>query len=209
MDMSYGTLTGPKSTAGSIRYWINYELIDVEGVVMDAQAYIYGGLRTREMKSVTPVTITGGASSAPLPTGFLEPLYFQLPNGDRILPADEADLLASRIPDENGDLPESDPTHFAIWDEAFQFDTVVAADTTASLLFYRRPPYLGRQTQTNFLTSRYPNLVRAACLMFAADGLQDDQEYGRWKQRADELIARANIEADLVARGRDYSASVR
>lgn len=210
MSLDYGTLTGPKSTNGSIRYWVNYELLDVEGIILDAQAYIYGALRSREMKSVTPVTIAAGASTAPLPTDFLEPLRLQLTaTGDALSPVDEAELLRQQTTGDDGQIAVEIPTQYAIWDEALQFDTQAPTSLGAQLLYYRRPRTLGRQNQTNFLTTRYPNLLRVACLMHAADGLQDDQEYGRWKQRADELIARANVEADLVARGRDYSVSVR
>jgi len=203
MAFDYGTLTGPKSTQGSIRSWVNYELIDVEGALLDAQAYIYGALRTREMRSVASVTLAEGANSAPLPPGFLEPIRMTDPDGMRVDPKDEADMLGLRT-DES-----AVPCYFGIWDELLQFDTKAPEDLTLQLLHHRRLPNLGRQNQTNFLTTRYPNMLRVACLMHAADGIQDDEQYARWKQRTDELIAKANVEADLAARGRDYSVEVR
>jgi hypothetical protein len=209
MAFDYGTLTGTKSAVGSIRSWVNYELIDVEGALLDAQAYIYGALRVREMRSLATVAIEAGAFSAPLPPGFLEAIKFQLPNGDEIQPKDEADLLELQMRDDDGELEESEPSAYAIWDEAFQFDAKSPFAYPARLLHHRRLPYLGRQNQTNFLTTRYPGLLRVACLMHAADGIQDDEQYARWKSRTDELIARANVEADLAMRGRDFTPSVR
>lgn len=203
MAFDYGTLTGPKSTQGSIRSWVNYELIDVEGALLDAQAYIYGALRTREMRSVAPVVLPAGAQDAPLPPGFLEPLKMTDPEGMTVDSKDEAELLRLRTDEAYV------PSYYGIWDERFQFDTKAPEDLALQLLHYRRLPYLGRQNQTNFLTTRYPNLLRVACLMHAADGIQDDAEYARWKQRTDELIAKANVEADLAARGRDYTVEVR
>jgi hypothetical protein len=204
MAFDYGTLTGPKSTQGSIRSWINYELIDVEGALLDAQAYIYGSLRTREMRSVASVALAEGAKTAPLPPGFLEPIKMTFADGQPLTPMDEAELMVLQ-----GNTDPYAPTYFGIWDEALQFDTASPEDVSLRLLFNRRLPYLGRQNQTNFLTTRYPNLIRSACLMFAADAIQDDAQYARWKQRTDEQISRANVEADLSMRGRDPSASVR
>jgi hypothetical protein len=209
MAFTYGTLTGPKSTQGSIRSWVNYELIDVEGALLDAQAYIYGSLRVREMRSMAPVTIAAGAVSAPLPDGFLEAISFRLPDGSRLTPRDEADILDRQFFDSEGVLEEGEPDCYGIWDEAFQFNLKTPAAIVARLLHNRRLPYLGRTNPTNFLTTRYPNLLRVACLMHAADGIQDDEQYARWKQRTDELIAKANVEADLGMRGRDFDSEVR
>lgn len=207
MGIDYGTLTGAKGQAGSIRAWINYELIDAEGVLLDAQAYIYGRLRTREMRSVAALTIPTGQASLALPDGFLDPIRFVYASGEEIEPVDEGELLVSRPKNDDGSFVTGMPLAYSIWDEALQFDLQADANYAAQLLFFKRPAWLSRLTPTNFLTSRYPNLLRVACLMHGADAMQDDGLAARWKQRTDELLAAAAIENDFALRGRIYSTS--
>lgn len=198
----YGTLTGAKSTPGSIRSWVNYELVDVEGALLDAQSYIYGALRAREMRASATVTISSAAVTAALPTGFLDPILFQHNDtGERIDPLTSEMLLSIRARDGSGNVFSGKPGAYSIWDELLQFDAKADATYSATLLFYQRPIYLGASNATNFLTTRYPSVLRAACLMAAADMMDDTEEYARFAQRADQLIARANVENDLVHRG--------
>ena len=207
--MQYGTLVGPKSEKGSIRSWVNYEPLDIEGVLLDSQAYLYGRLRVREMIASAPVALTQGDETAPLPDGFLDPLSFKLPNGLDILTKDPRELEDLRIYAEDGTLETDMPMAYSVFNELIQLQAKADAAYAARLLFYKRPALLGRTNQTNFLTNRYPNLLRACCLMHAADMMQDDAEYARWMQRTESLLASVGVEGDLMARGRDYSASVR
>jgi hypothetical protein len=202
--MDYGTLVGPKSKPGSIRAWVNYDPIDTEGVLLDAQAYIYGAYRGREMIASAPVTIAKDSLTAALPERYLDPLTFLHADGLKIEPKHEAQLLEMRAED-----APSQPFAWTVFDELIQFECPADQAYAAKLLFYRRPHYLGAQNPTNFLTTRYPNILRVACLMHAADQIQDDAEYARWKARTDELIVRAAIENEFGARGRDYEASAR
>jgi hypothetical protein len=201
--MNYGTLTGPKSVKGSVRSWVNYDPIDVEGVVLDAQAYIYGRVRVREMKASVPITFTQGSKTAPLPTDFLDPIKLVDADGIAVAPIDEAELLGRRS---TSAMP---PTEYSIFDELLQLTAPADATTAGTLLYFKRPANLSASNSSNFLTTRYSNLLRVACLMHAADQIQDDTEYARWKARADEIISAMSVETDLVARGRDYTASVR
>jgi hypothetical protein len=203
MAFEYGTLTGPKSTLGSIRSWVNYELVDVEGVLLDAQAYIYGALRTREMRATAAFSLALNDQTEPLPTGFLEPIKLIYSTGETIEPKEESELIVNR-----GEIQSGQPFEYAIYDELFQFEVKADAAYTGTILYWKRSTYLGAQNRTNFLTTRYPNLLRVACLMHAAD-MVADSEYERWKKRTDELIGRANVEADLARKGADYTVSVR
>jgi hypothetical protein len=210
MAFDYGTLTGPKSALGSIRSWINYDPLDVEGVLLDAQAYIYGAIRTREMIASAAVAITAGSETAPLPAGYLDPISFRIPSEMAVLsPRDPRDLEERRYYDANGVLDTQLPSAYSVFDELFQFDAKADADYVARAQFYKSPTALSRTNPSNFLCTRYPNLLRAAVLMHGADQMQDDAEYTRWKARTDELIGRVSVETDLMARGRDYDVSVR
>jgi hypothetical protein len=201
--MEYGTLIGAKSHAGSIKAWVNYALIDAEGILLDAQSYIYGSLRTREMRAGATVAIAEGASTADLPARFLDPIDFtHQDTGEPIPLFDERTVQRARSYS-SGVLDEGRPEIYGIWNELLQFDVKADAAYTANMLFYQRPAYLssGAGKSTNFLTTRYPSLLRSACLMFAADHRSNSEEYSRWQQRTDALIQRANVEADLARRG--------
>jgi hypothetical protein len=52
------------------------------------------------------------------------------------------------------------PAAWSIWDEKIQFDEAFSAQTICRLGFYRSLPLLSATNETNFLTSRYPNLLR-------------------------------------------------
>jgi hypothetical protein len=201
--MEYGTLVGAKGERGSLRSWINYSLIDAEGCLLDAQSYIYGSLRTREMRAGANVAIADNASTAPLPSRFLDPIDFTyLDTGETIDLLDERTVQRARVYSDSV-LQEGRPEIYGVWNELIQLDCASDAAYTAHMLFYQRPEYLGSAAgkSTNFLTTRYPSLLRSACLMFAADHRSNSEEYSRWQQRTDALIQRANVEADLARRG--------
>jgi len=206
--MDYGTLIAGKDTAGSIRSWINYGLIDAEGVLLDAQSYIFGGLRVREMQAEATVTIAEDDTFVALPERFLDPitLVFKDGNGEIGLITPQA-LHRLRQYEEDGSLSADRPLAYSIFDEKLQFAVKADADYSASYLFYRRPELLGPQTarKTNFLTTRYPALVRSACIAFAADYRDDTERYTRAIQRTNALISAANVEADLTLRGATLS----
>jgi hypothetical protein len=203
--MEYGTLIASKETAGSIRSWINYGLIDAEGALLDAQSYIYGLLRVREMQAETELAIAQGASFVALPARFLDPLAVLYKDGyGEIVQKSPQAVQRNRIWTEAGGTLEADrPLEYGIWDERLNFPVQSDDDYTASMLFYRRPEYLGPglSKSTNFLTTRYPALLRRACIMFAADYRDDNDRYTRSKQQLDQMIASANAENEFVRRG--------
>jgi hypothetical protein len=93
------------------------------------------------------------------------------------------------------------PRRWAIWDENIQFDGAFATQTNLRLLYYRQPTLLSNTNQTNFLTNRYPNLMRTACDAAAADFMKDDGEYQKCVQRLQMLIQRVQQADDLQYRG--------
>lgn len=97
----------------------------------------------------------------------------------------------------DGQLTVGTPTQVAVFAERFQFDC--KADTTRvfELVYFQKPPLLSVATPTNFLTVRYPNIVRVACQAGAASFMKDAEEF---QARAMELLAlcnNANAESDL------------
>lgn len=202
MTFDYTSLVASKNTPGSIRAWLNYDLIDPDSCLLDAQAHIYTILRCREMRSSANVSITLGASTAALPAQFLDPTSLVFADtGDEIIPTSENVLQKLRPWNTDGTIQSGRAERYSIWDEAFQFDTSSDAAYTAKLLFYKRPDFLSGANLTNFLTTRYPNLLRSACLMMAADYASDEEAYARWEKRTAETIAAINVTDDYAWRG--------
>lgn len=203
MAMNYTDLIAAKTNTGSVKYWINYDPVPVEAVIEDAEAFIYSRLRVREMRASTTLSLASGDSTEALPTGFLDPISMVDKNpGTPIVQVEEGRLLELRSYDETTGLMTSGvPGRYAIFDEVFNFDVRADAARSLVLVYYKRPTALGASNATNWLTTRYPNLLRAAILAHAADFRQDDGNYKRWMERAAALITAANAESDLSRRG--------
>lgn len=95
-------------------------------------------------------------------------------------------------------------TRWAIWDEEMKFDTAFDQAAVCKLLYFRQPLLLSATNQTNFLTVRYPNLLRVACLAAAAQYMKDDTEYSKNVQALTGLIGSIAAADDLSYRGATF-----
>lgn len=93
------------------------------------------------------------------------------------------------------------PRWFGIWDEAIHFDGSMPQAYTMQLLYYRSLPLLSSTNQTNFLTNRYPHLMRSACQGAAADFMKDSGEYQKCLTRLQAIIQDIRVENDGQYRG--------
>lgn len=93
------------------------------------------------------------------------------------------------------------PYYFAIWDEALHFEGAFTQACNAQMLYYKSLPLLSASNQSNFLTNRYPQLVRTACQMSAADFMKDDIEYQKCDTRLQRIIQTIMAENDGQYRG--------
>lgn len=94
------------------------------------------------------------------------------------------------------------PAWFGIWNERIYFDTAFAQACLCKLQYYRKLPLLAvSSNETNFLTDRYPHLMRTACTTSAADFMKDDSEYNKGLTRLTALVQRINVENDGFLRG--------
>ena len=69
------------------------------------------------------------------------------------------------------------PSRWAVFDGKVQFDVALDTPMAAKLLYYRSPTLLSATNLTNWVTDRYPKLLRVACMAAAAEYMKDDQEY--------------------------------
>lgn len=96
------------------------------------------------------------------------------------------------------------PSRFSVWDEKVKFDTAFDTLSTCQMLYFRSPKLLASDNQSNWLTNRYPKLLRAACMAAAADFMKDDTEYAKHLQVLQSLVERTGVEGDLMYRGMQF-----
>lgn len=202
--MDYNTLIAAKTTPGSIKAWVRYTEIDPPLVLSDAQSYIYQRMRVREMRAITSGSIILGAESLVMPTDFLDPVVLQIRYPQTVIkPINEKALLIERRTYDDVGLIEGMPMHYALIGASGYFDYKSDALYTYDLIYFKSPLPLGPSNQTNFLTDRYPVILRHACVGFAAMMEKDSDEAGLSLKLADALIDDAKAQDDLSRRGQE------
>lgn len=98
------------------------------------------------------------------------------------------------------------PYYFGIYNEQLKFDQAFFQATGCRLSFYQSLPLLSSNNQTNFLTVRYPNLMRVACMAAAADFMKDTDEYNKQFGRLQTMIEKISVENDMSMRGIEVDA---
>lgn len=98
------------------------------------------------------------------------------------------------------------PNYFGIYNEQLKFDQAFFQATECRLAFYAAPPLLSGTNLTNFLTNRYPNLMRVACMAAAADFMKDSEEYNKQFGRLQTMIEKISVENDMSMRGIEVEA---
>ena len=202
--MDYPTLIASKSTPGSIAAWVNYSKLDAVTIVAEAQAEIFSRLRCREMRTLdTSITTAAGGLNYALPANFLDPIDPLIDNqGNVYVHKTEGEILRRRSFDGSGNVVQGVPEFWSIFDEMIQFETAFdTAGWTLQLLCFKSPAPLSSSNTTNFLTNRYPHLLRRACMMQAADFQEDGEEYQKHLIKLEAVIETINAENDLHYRG--------
>jgi hypothetical protein len=210
--VDYNSLTGDKNTAGSLARWANYGLLDTDAIMEDAQALIYQTLRCREMMVIgAVVAVATGDVSKALPARFLDPINLRDSQGWRLKARDLRSVVNRRTYTAAGALIQSKPCFFATSATTLELDCGCDASSAGNYLldYYGAPPLLSVGNPTNFLTNRYPHVLRTAAMAMSADFMSDDTKYQRYSQRLVAMIADLQANDDLSLRGAqmdpDYS----
>lgn len=93
------------------------------------------------------------------------------------------------------------PRCWGIWNERIYFDQAFDQLSICRLQYFQSLPLLSSANPTNFLTNRYPKLMRVACLAAAAEFMKDDDEYQKWFTRLQPSIDAISVENDMSMRG--------
>jgi hypothetical protein len=101
-------------------------------------------------------------------------------------------------------LISGSPSCWGVWDEQINFDTAFDQAAVCKLPYFRQPLLLSASNQSNFLTNRYPNLLRVACLASAAQFMKDDEEFNKNVQVLTNLAQSIASADDLSYRGATF-----
>ena len=98
-------------------------------------------------------------------------------------------------------LTSASPSVWTIWNEQVKFDTAFDTATTFKQLYFKAPGLLSAANPTNFLTNRYPFLIRKATMCAAADFMKDTEEYNKELTALTTMIQAIAAENDMMYRG--------
>lgn len=209
---AFSTLIAAKTTAGSLKDWLNNGTIPSEAIVTEAQAQIYRRLRVREMQTIGTATMGTGTEVVGLDAEML-----QFYAGRLTITGTHAavavlkrleDVEAQRFYNGSGVLESGKPSIFAIVGTAAHFPCIPDAGYVFRYPFYKTPAALSTATETNFLTQKFPTMLRAMCMAYAYEYLRNPSEYDRWLKIAEARIDQANAESDMSFGGLEMELTV-
>lgn len=168
----FTTLTGPKTVDGAIRNWVNRSDIPAITILTEAQAMIFERLRVREMTGRATLTFPAATQTAALPARFLDPIGFKPHEWGHDMPFVHENTLGE-YRDADGVLMSGTPSCWTIVGDTAYVNVLPDATFAGILLYYGAPAPLSGGNETNFLTSRYPTLLRYACMAKAYEHMKD------------------------------------
>ncbi|MCP5087936.1 MAG: hypothetical protein GY952_14175 [Rhodobacteraceae bacterium] len=205
--ITYTILTGTKSTEDSIKYWLNWGKAPSAAILRNAESWIYQFLRVREMRVRKTGTIAADDTTITLPTGYVEHIQLMLTGSHqcKITMLDE-ELFELNLAYDGAtvNLVAGTPTYFTTDGTLAYLNTKAAEAYTYAWWHYATPTALSGSNETNFLTTRYPALLQAACLYWANMFRKDEAEAERWSNIAMGLIGQAQVEVDRERRNIEH-----
>lgn len=215
--MDYMSLVAAKGTPGSIANWVNFSdaLLPLADILGDAQTILWDQLRVYDMISTGTFTLLANSAAVAIPIGFNTPggvlgvIGMWDNNQFEIKARLGRNVIARQVKDAGGVLQPGVPSFYSIIDNQFTFDQAPSVDMAYTYLYWKQPLLLGPGNLTNFLTNRYPHLLRRACLMMAADFLNDETKFQRYSQLIVAEIKGVSVSNDEALEGMqvdpDYS----
>ena len=199
--MDYAQLVAAKTTANSIKAWLNWDLAPSTDILAEAETYIYDKLRIREMKLIATGTINDGDLTLAMPTYFLAPISFRRigASAGRITIFDSDQMESRNVIDQDGNFVEAVPTECQIIGDppVVYFNVESDDDYDYRLVYWGRKAPLSGSNTTNFLTNRYPKMLRTACLMSGYEFYKQPDQEKKYEGRLEKLIFEANSMYDL------------
>jgi len=205
--MSYKTLTGAKTVEGSIRNWVNWDKAPATVLLADAEATIGQKLRCKEMRTLVTGTIAIGATSITLPSGFRGVKSLKL-SGDytnRIVMRDASEFEDGLTYQTDGSLDTGTPSACTLTGDSILLNREADIEYNYRMHIMQTPTAMSTGNDTNFLSTVYPHMLRAACLYHANLHRKDMKEASKWQAIMSDAIQDANVEADEVNSASEYN----
>lgn len=188
-----GSFNNNPFTSGAVGSSIVTAVLTSHGLTQDSDITISGAT------AVDGITINGTS----LVTSVIDADMFQFVVEDAAAVAGAVTGGGAAATYTANQLISGQPLQWAVWNEYLQFDGAFDTATQFRLLCYKSLPLLSTANQTNFLTIRYPQLVRVAGMASAAAFMKDDNEYQKHTTALSQMIQSANAESDLGYQGAD------
>lgn len=205
MAITYTVLTGSKTTTGSIANWVNRSDLPTDNILIEAEAWIYERLRVREMQSRVVFQVDSGSNTEALPADFLDPISWTPYGYTDPLPYYHEDLLQDQR-DTDGTLQSGTPSRWVIIGETVYVDVSASSNFVGQLHYFSRPDALSGSNDTNFLTTRYPSLLRHACMAHAFEHMKDTARMRDYMQLAMSKLGEAMQTNEMFRRGQHVPA---
>ena len=195
--MDFTTLVSSRDTDGSIRNWANYARLPSAQILVEAEAWIYQRLRVREMLTTATGNITSG-STISMPARFRAPKHFMFTgvNHAPVILKTQDFVREAFTYDANGDRATGKPQYFYMDGTNVNFELAVDQTYAYDFLYYQALAALDSTTTTNFLTDRYPTLLRSACMFRAFQFMRNTGQMQHWLAEAQREVFEANQEGD-------------
>jgi hypothetical protein len=203
MTIDFTTLTGAKTVSGSIQNWVNRSDIPIVDILTEAEAFIFQRLRTQEMLASSALTILEGTNSIALQSDFLDPIEFKpYESNVGLAYVHEAELLSDR--DSAGALFDGVPIAYAILNNVMVTGVNALQDFSGIMTYYAQPAALSGSNETNWVTTKYPTMLRRSCLRFAYEFMKDAERMATEEILALRAIEEANAANELFRRAQEH-----
>jgi len=216
--LTWNILTGTTNTAGAIARWLNKSTLtsgtggDADLILQEALGWIFS--RLRHWKMLTPPqngTMVVGNDQIAVPDDMLEPDFIMiagLVNGNLY----QQELQQKPINtvyrawafDGTGARIQQTPVIYSFNESYIQLDQQPDLAYPYVITYYQLPAALSNSNPTNFLTDKYPRLLRTVCMMMGAEWTKESNQgqYDRtyWASQAASELMEAQAQSDRARR---------
>ena len=214
MAVNYTTLIGGRELEYSIKNLCNDSRVPATGILQEAQQWIYQRLRVRQMitrKTNTP--LASGADTIALPADWQYPCFLIFTPNALVVKSSPKfktlDFVIGQWGYSSGSTRQTGrPSYWATDADNIQFDTVADQAYPTLIVYYAHKTLLGPTNLTNFLTERYLSLLRAVCLRFAFEHLQNQKMMTYWTAQAEAAVRQANVDSDMQLEGMELEVAI-
>lgn len=151
-------------------------------------------------------TLAIGDSSISLPANFRYPKFFMFtPSATTVKSVPRFKtvefVVSNQVYDGTGARIRARPQYYATDSSKLFFDTESDKAYPYLWYFYQSPADLSPSNTTNFLTNTYLSLLKAVCLKYCYEHLQNERMMAYWAAQSEKEVYEANVDSDIQLEG--------